>query len=164
MSKMAYEIYTNEMLGVTVAKMSRTDFLHEVFNTAMRKLLKQTKNTRLDTGDWCSNFSDFVVTYFEKWSRKYKFEKNVVVRARCNFEDGDVYDETIGRYIVEDRMDMKITEYATQFLADFTSDLDNFVREMIERCDRLWEFIDHTEAHMRDLTGAESCNSCEIEI
>lgn len=156
MSKMAYEIYTNEMLGVTVAKMSRGDFLDEVFSTAMRKLLKQTKNTRLDTGSWCSNFDDFVVDYFKKWSRKYKFEKNVVVRARCNFEDGDTFDETIGRYIVEDRMDVKITDYATLFLHDFASDLDNFVNDMYDRIFVLNEFADHTEAHTRDLTSPEN--------
>ena len=162
MSKNKYEFYSNEALGVTVAKMSREDFFKAIFNTAMRKILKGTKNTSLDTSDWCCNISDYAVSYFYEWQKKFNFDKNVITRARCNFEDGDQFDETIGRYIAEDRMDVKIADYAIRFLDDLWLDLDTLIDDMVDRRSKLCDFANHTEEHTRNLTSSESCGFCKI--
>ena len=70
-----YEIYVNEPLGVVVAKMSRQDFIDEVFTMATKKLLRRYKNTKIGVGeDWCSSLSDYVYSYFihptvDTWGR-----------------------------------------------------------------------------------------------
>ena len=149
-----YEIYVNEPLGVVVAKMSRADFMDEVFTMATKKLLRRYKNTKIGVGeDWCSSLNDYVYFYFIRWARNRNTEKNIVARARCNFEDGDVFDEKIGIYIACDRMDIKIADTATDFLVDFTEGMSEFVRDLEKTAANIYEFCKKTNLHVEDLTS-----------
>jgi hypothetical protein len=149
-----YEIYVNEPLGVVVAKMSRADFFRAVFDTAMSKVLKKYKNTMIgNDSDWCSSLADYILAYFNKWVSKRNTEKNIVARARCNFEDGDVFDEKIGIYIACDRMDIKIANTATDFLVDFTEGMSEFVRDVEKTAANIYEFCKKTNLHVEDLTS-----------
>ena len=151
-----YEIYVNEPLGVVVAKMSRQDFMDEVFTMATKKLLRRYKNTKIGVGeDWCSSLSDYVYSYFIRWARNRNTEKNIVVRARCNFEDGDIFDEQTGIYIACDRMDMKIADTATDFLVDFTEGMSEFVRDAEKTAANIYEFSKKTRLHVENLTSYE---------
>lgn len=149
-----YEIYVNEPLGVVVAKMSRADFFRAVFDTAMSKVLKKYKNTMIgNTTAWWSSLTEYTLSYFSKWVSKRNTGKNIVARARCNFEDGDVFDEKIGTYIACDRMDMKIADTATDFLVDFTEGMSEFVRDLEKTAANIYEFCKKTNLHVEDLTS-----------
>lgn len=149
-----YEIYVNEPLGVVVAKMSRADFFRAVFDTAMSKVLKKYKNTMIGNGDdWCSSLADYTLSYFNKWVLKRNTEKNIVARARCNFEDGDVFDEKIGTYIACDRLDMKIAKTAHDFLYDFVNGMTSFMNDVIDNEENLFNFYMKTSHHVEDLTS-----------
>ena len=149
-----YDFYVNEPLGVVVAKMTREDFFKAVFDTAMRKLLMKYKNTRLGNVDnWNYSLSDYVYSYFIRWSRARNTEKSIVARARCNFEDGDVFDEKIGIYIACDRMDMKIAKTAHDFLYDFINDMTSFINDVIDNEENVFEFYMKTSNHVEDLTS-----------
>ena len=149
-----YEIYVNEPLGVVVAKMSRADFFRAVFDTAMSKVLKKYKNTMIgNRDDWCSSLADYLLGYFNKWVLKRNTEKNIVARARCNFKDGDVFDEKIGIYIACDRMDMKISRTAHDFLYDFINGMTSFMNDVIDNEENLFEFYMKTNHHVEDLTS-----------
>lgn len=149
-----YEIYVNESLGVVVAKMSRADFFRAVFDTAMSKVLKKYKNTMIgNTTAWWSSLTEYTLSYFSKWVSKRNTEKNIVARARCNFEDGDVFDEKIGTYIACDRMDMKIARTAHDFLYDFINGLTGFMNDVIDNEENLFNFYMKTGKHVEDLTS-----------
>ena len=151
-----YDFYVNEPLGVVVAKMTRDDFFKAVFDTAMKKLLRKYKNTKLGNGeDWCCSLSDYIYGYFRRWSRARNTEKNVVTRARCNFEDGDIFNEQTGIYIASDRMDMKIASTAHNFLYDFINDMTSFMNDVIDNEGNLFDFYMKTKNHIENLASLE---------
>lgn len=151
-----YEVFVNEQLGVVVARLSQSDFMEAVFDSAAKKLLKKFKNSRIGVScDWCSSLSDYVYAYFMQWARKRNIGKNVVTRARCNFEDGDVFDEQIGTYIACDRMDMKIARTGIDFLHDFMDDFNDFLWEVDIESDKLEEFYENTAQHVENLISME---------
>lgn len=151
-----YEVHVNEQLGVVVARLPRSDFDYAVFKAAMGKLIRKYKNTTLGSGnDWCSSLGDYVFSYFNNWMKKKNFEKNVVTRARCNFDDGDVFDERIGRFIACDRMDMKIAETACDFLCDFFNDMTEFLSDVKIQRVNLGGFSDRTFYHIENLAKSK---------
>jgi len=146
-----YEIYVNEPLGVVVAKMSRKAFYDEVFNVAMRKLLNKYQNTMLGGVTWFNFFEDWVRSFFERWTKSRSAEKSIVTVAKCNYEDGDNFDETLGRYIATDRMDAKIANTAFIFLSDFDYEMREFLGDVNKTLDKLGVFIDKTFDHIEEL-------------
>lgn len=143
-----YEFYVNERLGVVVARLSREDFKKAVYSAAMNRLVNRYQNTMLWGQEWLGSLNDYISGVFHKWFDKRFTQKNIVARARCNFEDGDVFDEKIGTYIAADRMDIKITEVAIKFVSEFLHIMCEFTDALDDHLDELYSFSCDTEANM----------------
>ena len=149
---MNYVHFVNEPLGVVVVKMSREDFYEEVYNVSVAKLVRKYVNSRIG-GDraWVDSIENYISSVYRNWARKNITENSYTTRAKCNFEDGDTFDEQIGYYIAADRMDMKITQYAYRFLVEFTGVWSDFCMDLFYHGKELLDYYDRTEANIMSL-------------
>lgn len=150
---MNYEHFVNEPLGVVVVKMARGDFAREVYNTSVAKLVRKYNTSEISNDvKWSSDsLETYVWSVYVKWVDKNITENSYTTRAKCNFEDGDTFDEQIGYYIAADRMDMKITDYAYRFLMEFTTIWSNFCADLYHHSEELLDYYDRTEANIMSL-------------
>ena len=150
---MNYEHFVNEPLGVVVVKMDRDSFAREVYNVSMAKLVRKYNNSKISTGDksWGDDLENYVWAVYRNWTKKNITEKSYTTRAKCNYEDGDVFDPQIGYYIAADRMDMKITQYAYRFLVEFTDVWSDFCMDLFYHGKELLDYYDTTEANIMSL-------------
>lgn len=149
---MSYEHFVNEPLGVVVVKMDRQDFYEEVYNASIAKLVRKYNNSKIGGDElWVDSIENYVSSVYRKWARKNITQKSYTTRAKCNYEDGDVFDPQIGYYIAADRMDLKISNYAYRFLVDFSNGFDDFVQDCYYHARDLLNYMDKTEANIMSL-------------
>lgn len=150
---MNYEHFVNEPLGVVVVKMDRRDFYEEVYNVSVAKLVRKYTNSKIggDPNCWTDSIENYINAVYRNWARKNITEKSYTTRAKCNYEDGDVFDAQIGYYIAADRMDMKITQYAYRFLVEFTDTWSDFCMDLFYHGKELLDYYDTTEANIMSL-------------
>ena len=150
---MNYEHFVNEPLGVVVVKMNKRNFYEEVYNVSVAKLVRKYANSKIggDSVCWIDGIENYIESVYRNWADKNITEKTYTTRAKCNYEDGDTFDEQIGYYIAADRMDMKITNYAYRFLMEFTTIWSNFCADLYRHSEELLDYYDRTEANIMSL-------------
>lgn len=151
-----YNFYVNEPLGVVVAQLDKEDFEREVLKMALGKMMRKYNNTMLNGFEWLSSIEDYFVAVFRKWFKQFNLSKSIVTKARCNYEDGDQFDEKIGKYIAADRMDMRITKMAVNFLDVFTDEISNLCFDMGMHKANLIEFYSKTDNHIENFSSVKN--------
>lgn len=151
-----YNFYVNEPLGVVVAQLDKKDFEREVLEMALGKMMRKYNNTMLNGIEWMGSLEDYFVSVFRKWFKKFNLPKSIVTKARCNYEDGDQFNEKIGKYIAADRMDMRITKMAVNFLGAFSKELSNLSFDMGMHMANLIEFYSKTDNHIENFSSLKN--------
>lgn len=151
-----YNFYVNEPLGVVVAQLDKQDFEREVLEMALGKMMRKYNNTMLNGFEWMGSLEDYFVSVFRKWFKKFNLPKSIVTKARCNYEDGDQFNEKIGKYIAADRMDMRITRMAVNFLDVFADELSNLSFDMGMHKANLIEFYSKTDNHIENFSSLKN--------
>ena len=110
--------YVNEEKGVCIAKLP----------TAVEELYREFNNLT-------NSFNSFdPVCFFEEWYCKYGKKMNDLVgRAKCNIEDGDIFDVNFGKELAKNRLLSKINEYRTDAYSYVIECLDSMNDTMIHR-------------------------------
>lgn len=151
-----YNFYVNEPLGVVVAQMDKKDFEHEVYHMALGKLVRKYETSLISGEKWFATMEEYYTSIFRVWIDRFNLPKSIVTKARCNYEDGDQFDEKIGKYIAADRMDMKITKMAVNFLGVFSKELGNLSFDMGMHMANLIEFYSKTDNHIENFGSVKN--------
>lgn len=142
-----YKFFVNEEKGIVVATIKKQELSRLVWSMSMRKVCRGA----FDSSD--EFFTDVVLELFYKWfNKRYKFSA-LSATARCNFEAGDVFDEEIGRYIAEDKLDVKVANIAREFCYYMSAQLYNFADVARRKAWSLSDFIVKTEDNLYELGG-----------
>lgn len=151
-----YNFYVNEPLGVVVAQMDKRDFEHEVYHMALGKLVRKYETSLIGGEKWLASMEDYFMSIFRDWIDRFNLPKSIVTKARCNYEDGDQFNEKIGKYIAADRMDMRITKMAVNFLGVFSKELNNLSFDMGMHMANLIEFYSKTDNHIENFSSLKN--------
>lgn len=142
-----YKFFVNEEKGIVVATIKRQELSRLVWSMSMRKVCRGA----FGSSDEFFTMGDVVLGLFYKWfNKRYKFSA-LSATARCNFEAGDVFDEEIGRYIAEDKLDVKVANIAREFCYYMCEQLYNFADVTRRKALSLSDFIVKTEDNLYEL-------------
>ena len=142
-----YKFFVNEEKGIVVATIKRQELSRLVWSMSMKKVCRGI----FGSSDDFFTMDDVVLGLFYKWfNKRYKFSA-LSATARCNFEAGDAFDEEIGRYIAEDKLDVKVANIAREFCYYMCEQLCIFADAARRKAWSLSDFIVKTEDNLYEL-------------
>lgn len=142
-----YKFFVNEEKGIVVATIKKDDLARLVWSMSMKKVCRGMFGGMGRFNPMAGTVHELFCIWF---SKRYKFSA-LSATARCNFEAGDVFDEEIGRYIAEDKLDVKVANIAREFCYYMSAQLYNFADVARKKAWSLSDFIVKTEDNLCEL-------------
>lgn len=131
-----FDIYVNEALGVCVAKYPyASEELWEEYSKCTAKFANAFGANECFCDDYV--FEGFAKLWFNKHG---KAMNNLTGKARCRFEDGDVFDEEFGVTLAKKRLAEKLEFYRADFYGYMYDVLTSFaIKTLYSRSEYHWE-------------------------
>lgn len=142
-----YKFFVNEEKGIVVATIKKDDLARLVWSMSMKKVCRGMFGGMGRFNPMTSTVHELFCIWFGK---RYKFSA-LSATAHCNFEAGDVFDEETGRYIAEDKLDVKVANIAREFCYYMCEQLCNFADAARRKAWSLSDFIVKTEDNLCEL-------------